>query len=396
MSRRVSSHAMQVVAWFVTAFVVASSLAFEWETTAPESQGFSSSKLEALRADLAARRTKALLVVRSDRIVCEWFVPGHAADKKHGTASLAKAVVGGLSLAVAMSDGRMALDDRAAKFIPQWRADPRKSRITLRHLGSHTSGIEDAEADGKPHEQLTGWKGDFWKRLAVPDDPFTTARDRTPLLFEPGEEMQYSNPGIALMTYCVTAALRDAPQKDIRSLLRERVMRPIGVPDAEWSVGYGQTFTVDGLPLVGSWGGGAYTARAAARVGRLMLRGGQWDGQRILSAEAVRLTTSDAGTPGPCGMGWWSNNEGDCAKLPRDAFFGSGAGHQILLVVPSMNLIVVRNGGVLANVEPTPKSYHDAYRQFLFEPLMEALAGAPSEAAPTLSGAGVTNAKGAR
>ena len=55
---------MQVVAWFVTAFVVASSLAFEWETTAPERQGFSSSKLEALRADLTARRTKALLVVR--------------------------------------------------------------------------------------------------------------------------------------------------------------------------------------------------------------------------------------------------------------------------------------------------------------------------------------------
>ena len=153
---------------------------------------------------------------------------------------------------------------------------------------------------------------------------------------------------------------------------------------------------MDGLPLVGSWGGGAYTARAAARVGRLMLGGGQWDGQRILSAEAVRLTTSDAGTPGPCGMGWWSNNEGDCAELPRDAFFGSGAGHQILLVVPSLNLIVVRNGNMLGNVEPTPKSYHDAYRQFLFEPLMEALAGAPSEAAPTPSGAGVTNTKGVR
>lgn len=64
----------------------------------------------------------------------------------------------GLSLAVAMSDGGIALDDPAAKFIPQRRADPRRSRIRLRQRGSHTSGIEDAEADGKPHEQLTGWK----------------------------------------------------------------------------------------------------------------------------------------------------------------------------------------------------------------------------------------------
>ena len=86
-----------------------------------------------------------------------------------------------------------------------------------------------------------------------------------------------------------------------------------------------------------------------------MLRGGDWDGKRIVSAEAVRLTTSDVGTPGPCGMGWWSNNEGDCAKLPRDAFFGSGAGHQILLVVPSLKLVVVRNGNVLPMWRPRPR-----------------------------------------
>jgi CubicO group peptidase (beta-lactamase class C family) len=291
-------------------------------------------------------------------------------------------VVGGLSLAVALSDGRLSLDDSAAKFIPAWRGDPRKSRITLRQLGSHTSGIEDAEAAGKPHEQLTGWKGDFWKRLPGPEDPFTISRDRAPLVFEPGAEMRYSNPGIALMTYCVTAALRDAPQRDIRSLLRERIMRPLGVSDADWSVGYGQTFAVQGLPLVASWGGGSYTTHAMARIGRLMLRGGDWDGKRLLNAEAVRLTTSDAGTPGPCGIGWWSNHEGDCATLPRDAFFGSGAGHQILLVVPSLNLIVVRFGGLLARVNPDPKSYHEAYNKFLFEPLMDALVADGAEPRP--------------
>lgn len=346
-----------------------------WRIAAPESQGFSSAKLDALRTDLATRRTKAFLVIRNDTIVCEWYAPDQSAVTKFGTASLAKAIVGGLSLAVALNDGRLALDDPAAKFIPQWRDDPRKSRITLRQLGSHTSGIEDAEADGKPHEQLTGWKDDFWKRLPVPGDPFTLARDRAPLVFEPGAEMRYSNPGIALMTWCVTAALRDAPQKDVRSLLRERIMRPIGVADNDWSAGYGQTFTVDGLPLVASWGGGAFTARATARIGRLMLRGGDWDGRRLLTAEAVKATTDDADTPGPCGMGWWSNNEGDSAKLPRDAYFGSGAGHQILLVVPSLNLVVVRFGQVLANVAPNPKSYHEAYSQFLFEPLMDALSG---------------------
>ena len=106
-------------------------------------------------------------------------------------------------------------------------------------------------------------------------------------------------------------------------------MRPIGVPDEEWSVGYGQTSTVDGLPLVGSWGGGSYTARAAARVGRLMLRDGDWDG-----TQAPQRRCRPPGHPrrrhaGPLRHRLVEQQRGYYPKLPRDAFWGSGAGHQI-------------------------------------------------------------------
>jgi CubicO group peptidase (beta-lactamase class C family) len=349
---------------------------FEWQEATPESQGMSSKKLDLLRDRLAFQNTKALLVLRNDRIVYEWYADGHGAMKAHYTASMAKALVGGLSLGVALTDRRVALDDKGAKYTPQWKDDARKSKITIRQLGSHTSGLEDAEADGLPHEKLTGWKGDFWKRLDAPNDPFTISRDKTPTLFDAGEKFQYSNPGIAMLTYAVTAALTDAPQKNIRTLLRDRVMRPIGVPDKEWSVGYGKTYTVDGLPLVGSWGGGGYTARAVARVGRLMLREGDWEGKRLLSKEAVRQITADAGTPGHGAMGWWSNNSGEYAKLPKDGVWGSGAGHQVVLVVPSLNLMVVRNGENLS----TKEEHHDALNAHLFEPLLEAItASAPTK-----------------
>jgi CubicO group peptidase (beta-lactamase class C family) len=271
-------------------------------------------------------------------------------------------------LAVAISDGLISLDDPAARFVPRWRDDPRRSRIYVRHLGSHTSGIEDAEADNVAHGELTGWKGLFWKRLDPPRDPFTFSRDAAPVLFEPGDKMQYSNPGIAMLTYCVTAALQDTPYKDIRTLLRDRVMRPIGAAHAGWSIGYGKTYTVEGLPLVTSWGGGGYTARAAARVGRLMLREGNWQGKQLISPEAVQLVTCDAGTPGNCGMGWWSNNDGSYPELPKDAFWGSGAGHQVLLVIPSLNLIAVRNGEVLDTVGAGPDAYHRPLRRYLFAP----------------------------
>ncbi|MBI3469622.1 MAG: serine hydrolase, partial [Planctomycetes bacterium] len=258
---------------------------FEWQSAEPASQGMSGEKLDALRESLASKNTKALLVVRNDRIVCEWYAPNHSAEAKHYSASMAKAAVGGVALAIAISDGQIALDDPAAKYVPQWQADPRKSQIKVRHLGSHTAGIEDAEADNLPHDRLTGWKGDFWKRLDPPRDPFTISRDEAPLLFNPGDKIQYSNPGIALLAYVVTAAIQDGPHKDLRTLLRERVMRPIGVADQDWSIGYGETDVVDGLPLVAAWGGGNFTARAAARLGRLMLRQGDWDGQQLISAE---------------------------------------------------------------------------------------------------------------
>jgi len=357
---------------------------FDWRVDSPASQGFSKEKLVALRQQLAAQRTKAFLVIRNDTIVYEWYSDDHGPDKKHGTASLAKALVAGVSTAVAMGDGRIALDDVAAKFVPQWREDARKSRITVRQLGSHTSGLADAEADGLPHEQLTGWAGDFWKRLPPPRDPFTLSRDATPVLSEPGAKWAYSNPGIAMLTYAVTAALRDAPEKDVRTLLRDRVMRPIGVPDAGWSVGYDATFPVDGLLFVGSWGGGSFTARAAARIGRLMLREGDWDGRRLISAEAVRATTREAATPGPNGIGWWCNTDGFFPNVSRDAFWGAGAGHQVLFVVPSLQLIAVRNGQNLDG----PRGTEEPFARQIFEPLIAAITnqagGVQAEPQPTL------------
>lgn len=105
-----------------------------------------------------------------------------------------------------------------------------------------------------------------------------------PVLFEPGSKYAYSNPGMAMLSYAITAALRGTEHTDVRTLLRQRIMRPIGVSDSDWSIGYGATYTVDDLNLVANWGGGGYTARAVARVGRLMLRKGNWQGRQSLSS----------------------------------------------------------------------------------------------------------------
>jgi CubicO group peptidase (beta-lactamase class C family) len=330
--------------------------------------------LESAWGVLKERHTTALLVIRHDRIVFERYAPGHGRTKPHYTASMAKALVGGLGLMVAMGDGRITPDDRAGRFVPRWRGDPERQGITVRHLATHTSGIEDAEADGLSHDRLTGWKGDFWKRLPPPRDPFTIARDVAPVLDAPGTKERYSNPGMAMLGYCVTASRHGTDDADLRSLLKHRVMGPLGVPDAEWSVGYGTVTTVDGLPLVATWGGGSYSPNAVARVGRLLLRRGMWEDRRVLDAEVVASALKHSGMPGHSGLGWWVNAAPDGTRLwksaPDDAFGGAGAGQQLLLVVPSLDLILVRNGDRL---DPT-LSFEEGLDRYVVGPVVRAVA----------------------
>ena len=353
--------------------------ALDWPSAPPESLGMDAGRLDAMREQLAKRGTKNLVVVRRGKIVYEWYAPDAGPGKRHYTASLAKALVGGMSLLLALQDGRLKPDDPAGKFIPAWKDHPQKSRITIRHLATHSSGVEDAEEDHQPHNQLPGWKGAFWKREP---DPFSISIEQAPVIFEPGSAYAYSNPGMAALAYAVTASLRGAPQEDIRALLQARVMDPLGIPEQEWSIGYGRGYALDGLTLYANWGGGSFTARAVARVGQLMLQRGEWNGRPLLAPEWVDKVTAFADTPLPprpagnpapaSGLGWWTNHDGAWPRVPRDAFAGAGAGNQVLLVVPSLDLVVVRNGAVLG--EPAAgEGFWGGVLKYLFDPLMDSV-----------------------
>lgn len=370
---------------------------FNWVNSLPEDMGFSSEKLYAMRDTLAMHNTSSILVIRNDKIVLEWYAPGWNISKQHGTASLAKALVGGMSLVLALNDGRMQIDDPVCKFIPEWKNDPQKSKITIRELATHSSGIEDAELSEQDiaaakakgieikdkHMDIPGWKGNFWRK---DPDPFTISRDHAPVIFTPGTAFQYSNPGMAMLAYSITASYRGTQYKNIRTLLRERIYQPIGINDADWQIGYGQTYDVDDLELVANWGGGSFTPRAVARIGRLMLNNGNWDGKQLISSSWVKRVVEYAGTPIPprdekqpapaCGLAWWNNFDGVWPRAPRDLFLGSGAGNQTLIVIPSMNLIVVRNGENMYDPEKGEGHFYGVVN-YLVNQLMDAFAEPP-------------------
>ncbi|MPY91247.1 MAG: serine hydrolase [Luteitalea sp.] len=342
-------------------------------------QGLDRAKLDRARDELAARGTRTFIVMWNGEIAYEWYAPNQEPNQRLGTASLAKALVGGISLMVAVEDGLLDVDDPAWKYIRAWRNDPVRSKITIRHLVTHTSGIEDAEQDGLPHEKLPGWKGAFWRR---DPDPFSIAIHQAPVRFEPGTKYAYSNPGFAALAYAVTASLKGTPHRNIRALLKHRVFEPIGLRDEEWSIGYDRPYDVDGLRLYATWGGGSFTARAVARIGQWMLQRGRWNDRPLVDSTILDRAVADAGMPKPArtpgnpnpasGLGWWTNEDGVWRNVPTDAFAGAGAGHRVLLVVPSLKLVVVRNGDWL-NEEGGAEGFWGAIEQFVFNPVIGAL-----------------------
>lgn len=352
----------------------------DWEHASPASEQVNERTLDRAQIELARRRTQAFVVVRNGRIVYEWYGAGRDASKTHFTASLAKALVGGTSLMFAMAEGRVRADDPASKYIPSWREDSERSAITIRQLATHSSGIQDAEHEGIGHQDLAGWMGAFWKREP---DPFTPALHDAPVIFPPGTDYHYSNPGMAALAYAVTASHKGAKQGNIEELLRQRVMQQLGIPDSEWRIGYGRPYEVDGLSLFANWGGGSFTPRATARVGQWMLQRGNWRGRQLVPPKWVDAVLRDAGTPRPprppgdpapaSGLGWWVNHDGVWPMLPRDAFCGAGAQNQVLLVVPSLDLVIVRNGGDLVLPGET-LSFWGAIERFVFNPVITALA----------------------
>ena len=201
--------------------------AVDWPVATPRSQGFDPARLDAFQRNAVAHHTRALIVIRNGRVVLEWYEAGAGPDTRQGTASLAKALVGGMSLLVALNDGRIRPDDQASKFISRWRGAPQKGRITIRQLATHTSGISDAERDALSHDQLPGWKGAFWTRKP---DPISIALDQAPVLFAPGTVNQYSNPGMAALAYRARYFRVESNSR------QSRYQRPIAVPTARAAV----------------------------------------------------------------------------------------------------------------------------------------------------------------
>jgi CubicO group peptidase (beta-lactamase class C family) len=308
------------------------------------------------------RRTRAVLVMQGGRIIAERYSAGIGPDTALAGWSMSKSVMNAL-VGVLVRDGRVAVD--APVPIPEWHrpGDPRAA-ITLDQLLRMSSGLRFAESQHSP-------RSDVMRMLFAAGDiaAFVTSRESA---VAPGIRWEYSNAGSNIIAAAIRNVLHDPAA--YLTFPRRVLFDPMGMSSAVLETDAAGTFI-----------GSSYmyaTARDWGRFGMLYLRDGVWNGTRLLPPGWVDYTR----TPAPAdatkryGAHFWleipPEYAGSDPRLPVPALHAAGHEGQLVTIVPSHDLVIVRLGrtrdphawdhaafvrGVLASVDPRDQSLRSSH-----------------------------------
>lgn len=281
--------------------------------------------------------TRALIVIHRGKIAVERYAPGFGPDRRFHSQSVAKSITHAL-VGILVRDGKMSLDGPAP--VQEWQSDgdPRQA-ITLRHLLTMSSGLAFTESYFNP------WTSDVTPML------FGAARGdiaahgaASPLEHEPGTHWSYSSGTTNLVSGLIRRIVGDS-REGYMAFMQSELFGPLGITSA-----------VPEFDARGTFVGSSFlhaTARDYARFGLLYLRDGHWDGQRILPkgwVDFARTPLAHEGR-GIYGAQFWLNaGKAENGELPwietapADTFMAQGHRGQVIAIVPSKDVVVVRLG----------------------------------------------------
>jgi CubicO group peptidase (beta-lactamase class C family) len=293
--------------------------------------------------------THAVLVVQGGRIVLERYAEGFGPETTQPSWSKAKSITQAL-VGLLVDDGR--LDIHMPADVPEWAApgDPRGA-ITLDQLLRMSSGLKFTEI------YVPGETSDVIEMLFGRGQADTGAFAASfPLEHSPGSHWSYASGTTNIVSRCCARAL-DAYGPDFGRFMRERLFAPLGM-----------TSPIAKFDDAGVFIGSSFcfcTPRDFARFGLLYLRDGIWDGRRLLPEGWVeyarRPTFQQPGvTDGRYGAHWWLDMAGP------GSFSANGFEGQFTVVVPDLDMVVVRNGKtpleLKDNLPPWIAALVDAFR----------------------------------
>jgi CubicO group peptidase (beta-lactamase class C family) len=278
------------------------------------------------------QKTRAMLVVYQGRIVAERYAPGFDKDTRHINWSMGKSITAAL-VGILVRDGHLTVDDPAP--IPAWRApgDPR-GKITIGHLLHMSSGLKFASPADIPSMFTDRDHHRFVYFGAV--DVFDYCTNR-PAEFPPDTVWRYRNCDPLSLGLVIRRTV-EARGEEYLSFPQRALFDRIGIRRQVLEVDPHGNFIMTGF----EYG----TARDWARFGLLHLWDGVWQGERILPAGWIDYITTlaPADPDQKYGALFWLNRGGQYKTLPRDMYWPAGHHGQVVLVIPSRQMVIVRLG----------------------------------------------------
>jgi hypothetical protein len=280
------------------------------------------------------RITRALLVLYKGQVVAERY----GAGANPGTAlpgySLSKTVTGALTGILA---GKGLVDLNAPAPVAAWHGpgDPR-AEIRVEDLLHMTSGLKWKEDASDPFSDLV-------TMIYRTRDMAAFATDR-PLLHRPGSHFAYNTGTTNILARILLIAMhgdRDA----YLELPRKVLFQPAGMSSAVFEPDASDTLAGGSFVLA--------TARDWARFGELYLHDGARNGVQILPKGwvAYSATPASAAPQGRYGALLWLNKgspghaeDRRWPRLPPDTMLMTGQFGQLVAVIPSHDLLIVRLG----------------------------------------------------
>lgn len=232
----------------------------------PESAGVSSEHIANFLSELKNDKElcmHSVMILCGGAVISEASFGAYKSSVWHLTNSLCKSITG-LAVGMLIDEGRLTLDSGIVDIFEkrgQILTAIVHRNTTVKHLLTMSSGVVFNEAGSLTEED---WIKGFFEST---------------LKFEPGKSFSYNS----MNSYMLSAIVKQVSGQGLVEYLRPRLFEPLGIKNIHWET------CPRGIEK-GGWG--LYIIpEDAAKVGMLILRGGIWNGKRIISESWIKAST---------------------------------------------------------------------------------------------------------
>ena len=289
--------------------------------------------------------TVALMVIKNDSIVFEEYWHGYSSDTMSNSFSMAKSWISTL-VGVAIQEGKIeSVEQKVSDFIPAF-SEGENAKITIKHLLTMSSGLNWNEDYYNPIGQTAeAYYGDDLRGLVL------DLKSIRP----PGKVFKYHSSCTQLLAFIV----EKATSKTISEYASEKLWNPMGAKhSALWNTDK-KNGDEKAFCCINS------NARDFARLGKLYMQNGNWNGLQIIDSSYVKEATSaarlvDEGGNKNINYGyqfWLAKRKG------LDIYYARGLWGQYVICIPEKEMIVVRLGKNYGNY--LADGHHDDFYAFV-------------------------------